>query len=89
MLIFLQKGADLSKIKGILVLRDIFPKTIYVYFRTIFHVSSIILVSLRQLVILPPLTHTHTHTHIHTHTCTQNESLPSNCKSDEFISDEC
>ena len=55
MLIFLQKNADISKTKGVLVLKCIFFETTYVlYLRTKFEVWSIILKSFRRVVILPP-----------------------------------
>ena len=52
----LQKNADISKIKRALVPHGIFLKLhMCVYLRTKFQVSSIILRSFRQGVILPPL----------------------------------
>ena len=54
MQIFLQKNADISKIKRALTLKGIFFETTYVcVLRTKFQVCSIILTSFRQGVILP------------------------------------
>ena len=54
---FYAKNADISKIKGVLVLKGIFFSTyISVYLYTKFHVSSIILTSFRQgRILLHPL----------------------------------
>ena len=53
---FLLKNADISKIKKVLVLKGIFSQTIIcMYLRTMVQVSSIILTSFRQWVILLPL----------------------------------
>ena len=49
---FLQKNADISETKGVLVLKGIFLNSTYVYLRAKFQVSSIILTSFRQGVIL-------------------------------------
>ena len=47
---FLQKNADISKIKGALVLKGIFSETTFGYVLTCqFSVSSIILTSFRQV----------------------------------------
>ena len=46
--IFLQKNADISKIKGVLVPKDVFSETIYAYLSTKLLVFSIILTSFRQ-----------------------------------------
>ena len=56
MLIFCRKNADISNIKGILVLKGIFSETTHVlYLRAKLQVSRIILTSFRQGVILIPL----------------------------------
>ena len=55
MVIFLQKSADIRKIKMALVVKGIFLKlNKCVYLRAKFKVSSIILTSFRQGVILAP-----------------------------------
>ena len=58
MLILCKKNAGIGKLNGALVLKGIFSETtyVYVYLRTKFQVSSIILTSFRQGVILPPPT---------------------------------
>ena len=52
----MQKNADISKIKEVLVLKGIFSELgMCVYLRTKFQVSGVILTSFRQAgVILPP-----------------------------------
>ena len=56
MLIFCKKNADISKINRALVLKAIFSETAYVrVLRTKFQISSIILTSFRQGVVLHPL----------------------------------
>ena len=62
MLAFFKKNADITKIKVVLALQGTFSETnMSVYFRTKFHVSSIILTSFKQwggggdFTPLPPL----------------------------------
>ena len=50
---FLQKKADISQIKDVLVLDDIFPESTYLYLRIKFQLFSIILMSFRQVLVLP------------------------------------
>ena len=51
----MQKNADISKIKGVQAIKGIFSETKKgVYLRAKFEISSIILTSFRQGVILPP-----------------------------------
>ena len=55
---FLQTNADISKIKGVLVLKGIFSETEdLLYLCVKFQVSSIIVTSFKQGVILPPTSH--------------------------------
>ena len=57
MLIFSKKNTDISKIKVVLVVKSIFSEFLklrmYVYLRTKFQLSSIVLTSFRLGVILP------------------------------------
>ena len=54
MLIFLQKNADISKIKEVLVINKFLKLHMFLYLRTKFQVSSITSTSFRQAVILTP-----------------------------------
>ena len=58
MLIFSKKHADISKTKWVLVSKGIFSKTTYVCVLTKFQVSSIILTSFSQGVVLTSLPNT-------------------------------